>query len=277
MPARKREVDPDKYIDPRKIPPRDDPPSPYAVSLMVPAIVKKLGTSMVKQAEEKPDWNLYRVEIRDGNPFIVREMCDRCGKVWIPPKWRKIRACDVEDIGKVYLETGICKDCINASVYVDKYLDGDVLTEKEAKELFYKYAVEYERAWRVVIAAAPDILMTEDEWHKRCTFFRGCAICGGPIEVRAKYFPAYLNGRYAPWNVIPLCSTCMKQHYAGRTTKGKAVSRYKVFSTNTFFQKSKEIRLYLLNEMDKYGIYNEPLAPFRKRFLETKKIEETYL
>lgn len=95
--------------------------------------------------------------------------------------------------------------------------------------------------------------------------------------MRAKYFPAYLNGRYAPWNIIPLCSACMKQHYAGRTTKGKTVRRYKVFSTNTFFQKSKEIRLYLLNEMDKYGIYNEPLAPFRKRFFETKKIEETYL
>ena len=98
---------------------------------------------MVEQAEEKPDWNLYRVEISDGNPFIVREMCDRCGKVWIPPKWRKIRACNVEDIGKVYLETGVCKDCINASVYVDKYLDGDALTEKEAKELFYKYAGKY--------------------------------------------------------------------------------------------------------------------------------------
>lgn len=277
MPARKHEVDKDKYLDPKKIPPRDDPPKLYDVSMVVPLVVNKLGTSAVKQAEDKPDWSLYRVELRDGNPFIVREKCDRCGKKVIPPKWRKIRSIKVDNIGEVFLETGICKDCINASIYVDKYLDGAPLSEKEAKQLFYKYAEDYERTWRMVIAAAPRILMTEDEWLRRCRFFNGCAMCGGPIEVRAKYFPTYLNGEHSPWNVIPLCSSCMSAHYAGRVTKGKEIRRYKVFSSPSFFQKTKEIRVYLLNEMDKHGIYCEPLLQYRKRFFETLQIEETYL
>lgn len=275
--ARKHEVDPEKYINPKSIPPRDDPPNPYDVAMIIPVVVNKLGTSMIKRAEEKPDWSLYRVTLKDGNPYIVREMCDRCGKVWVPPKWRKIRAVDIDGIGTVYLETGLCKDCINAGVYRDKYLDGEPLTFKETGELFYKYAMDYERTWRMVIAAAPQVLMTEDEWTKRCRFFNGCAMCGGPIEVRAMYFPRYLNGTYSPWNVIPLCSNCMKAHYSGRITKGKTIRRYKVFSSEAFFQKSKEIRVYLLNVMDKYDIYREPLQPFRERFFETLHFDEEYI
>lgn len=275
--ARKHEVAPGKYVDPRTIKPREDPPSMYDVSLWVPVIVKKLGNSHVKKAEEKVDWSLYRVELRDGNPFIVRDMCDRCGKNFIPYNWRRIREVHHPDLGTIYFESGICKDCINASVYVDKYLDGDALTFKDALSTFSQYAEDYERAWRVVIAAAPDLLMTEDEWNRRCQYFRGCAICGGPIEVRAKYFPTYLNGKHAPWNVIPMCSECYKQHNMGRTTKGKQIKRYKVFSSQSTFNKAKEIRVYLLNEMDKYDIYREPLMPYRKRFYETLKLEETYL
>ena len=273
----KRVDQPDKYINPRHIAKRDSPPNTYDVAMCIPGVVNKLGTSYIKQAEEKPNWSLYRVELREGNPFIVREMCDRCGKVSVPPTERKIRSCYVDEIGEVFLETGICKDCINASLYLDKYLDGVADTFKDSLDQFYKYAEDYERNWRIVLAAAPNILMTEEEWQKRCKFFNGCAMCGGPIEVRAKYFPAYLNGTHSPWNVIPLCSNCMKQHYAGRVTKGKAIKRYKVFSTVDKFNKSKEIRVYLLNAMDKHGIYNEPLTPFRKRFFETLKFDEEYI
>lgn len=274
---RRHEVDPNKYIDPQSIAPRKDPPNLYDVSMLVPAVVNKLGDSIVKQHEDKPDWSLYRVELRDGNPFIVREMCDRCGKVFVPPGWRKIRKVKVPDIGNVYLETGLCKDCINAGVYLDKYLDGVPNTFSDSLKLFYQYAEEYERTWRMVLASAPQILMTEEEWQRRCNFFNGCAMCGGSIEVRAKYFPTYLNGTHSPWNVIPLCSDCMHKHYAGRVTKGRRIKRYKVFSTHEFFNKSKEIRVYLLNEMDKYEIYTAPLLPFRKRFLEVKKVEDIYL
>ncbi len=248
-------------------------PSITSIALKVPKIVTSFDTSMVKQHQEKPDWGLYRIEMRNNMPYIVREMCDRCGKVWVPPKWRKLRVYNDPDFGPIYLETGLCKDCIDASLYVDKYLDGDALTEKEAKQLFYQYAEEYERAWRVVLAAAPKTAMTEQEWMHRCSFFNGCAMCGGQIEVRAKYFPTYLNGSHTAWNVLPLCSACFRKHYAGRVTAGKKVRRYRVFSSPGFFNKTKTIRLYLLNEMKKQDIYMEPLGPYRKRFFETKILE----
>ena len=269
----KRRTPKDKYVDPNKVAPKEAAPNMVAVALKVPIVVTAFDTSIVKQHQEKPDWSLYRIECRNNVPYIVREMCDRCGKVWIPPRWRKLRVYYDNDIGEIYLETGICKDCINAGVYVDKYLDGAVLTEKEAKELFYKYAVEYERAWRMVLAAAPRIAMTEEEWRHRCKFFNGCAICGGPIEARAKYFPVYLNGAHTAWNVIPLCAACLAKHYAGRMTTDKQIKRYKVFSTNTFFNKSKTIRLYLLHQMEKHNVYMEPLEPYRKRFFETMTLE----
>lgn len=243
------------------------------LAMKIPKIVNSLDKSIIKLHQEKPDWKLYRIEIRDNVPYIVREMCDRCGKVFIVPRWRKLRSYYDPDVGTVYLETGICKDCINASVYVDAYLDGDVLTEKEAKKLFYQYAEEYEKAWRFVIAAAPIIIMTEEEWNHRCKFFRGCAICGGSIDVRAKYFPTFLNGTHTPWNVIPLCSVCLKQHYAGRTNIDKPILRYRVFSTLTWFNKAKTIRMYLLHQMEKHGIYMEPLKPYRERFREERTLE----
>lgn len=269
----KRHKPPDKYVSKQKVCKANEPPNMVAVAMKVPIIVTYFDTSMIKMHQEKPDWSLYRIECRENVPYIVREMCDRCGKVWIPPRWRKLRVYYDNDLGEIYLETGICKDCINAGVYVDRYLDGTVLTEKEAKQLFYKYAEDYERAWRVVIAAAPRIAMTEQEWQHRCKFFNGCAICGGSIEVRAKYFPIYLNGAHTAWNVIPLCNACLKRHYRGRVSADKTVRRYKIFSSHEFFNKSKTIRLYLLHEMEKHNLYMEPLEPYRRRFLETKKLE----
>lgn len=268
----KRHKSSGKYVDAVSIVPRKEAPNMAQVAMKVPGIVDYFDVSMVKKHQEKPDWSLYRLELRENVPFIVREMCDRCGKVWIPVRWRKLRKFHDAKLGDIYLETGICKDCINASVYVDAYLDGDPLTEKEAKELFYKYAVEYERAWRIVLAAAPRMAMIEEEWMHRCKFFSGCAICGGSIEVRAKYFPIYLNGAHTAWNVLPMCAACAKAHYRGRVSSNRKVSRYKVFSTPMYFNKTKTIRIYLMNEMIRHGIYIEPLLPFRKRFRETKKL-----
>lgn len=261
------------YVDPYDIAPRSDPPNLTALAMAVPAVVNAVDTSYVKAKQEKPDWSLYKLELRDGNPFVVREMCDRCGKVYIPPRWRKIRAVDVPDLGTVYVEAGICKTCINASVYVDQYLDGDPLTEKEAKQLFYKYAEEYERAWRMVIAAAPVILLSEAEWQKACKFFNGCAFCGGSIEVRAKYFPTTLNGKHTPWNVIPLCNECYRVHTLGRQNVSKTVKRYKVFSSSAQFNKQKTTRMYLLQQMRNHEIYMDPLLPYMKRFKEEKVLK----
>lgn len=261
-----------RYTEASTIKANREPPSIGSIALKVPKIVMSFDKSMVKQAQEKPDWKLYRIEIREGVPYIVREMCDRCGKVKIPSRWRKLRSYIDED-GEVFLETGICKDCINASVYVDKYLDGEALTETEAKKLFYAYGTEYERNWRVVLAAAPVVHITEAEWKKACKFFGGCAMCCGPIEIQAKFFPKLLNGMHTAWNIIPMCKCCYDKHIRGRVDITKSVHNYKVFCTHQQFQKMKTVRMYLLRQMELHNLFIEPLQPWRKRFFETKTLE----
>lgn len=275
--AKRRTKDVDtQYVDPRFIPARSDPPSLASLAMAVPGIISSVDKSIIKRHQAKPDWSLYKIDIVEGNPFIVREMCDRCGKKWVPPSWRKTRAVKVlepSDLGTVYVQTGLCKDCINAAVYSDYYLDGEPLTFVETRKLFMEYAVDYERAWRMVIAAAPKIIATEDDWQKACTFFNGCAFCGGKIEVRAMYFPAMLNGKHTPWNVIPLCGTCRNLHYMGRNNTRKTPTRYKVFSTEQQFNKQKTTRVYLLQQMREHSIYMDPLIPFMTRFRETLILE----
>lgn len=272
--AKRRKAD-KAYVAPEEAVklPAEVAPSMLKIAMRVPTVVQSFATSAIKQNEDHPDWSLYRVIFKNNVPYIVREMCDRCGKVKVGPRFRKLREYNDKELGTIYLETGICKDCINASVYVDQYLDGEVLTEKEAKNLFYKYAEEYEKAWRVVLAAAPNTAMTEAEWTKACEFFGGCAVCGGPIEARVKYFPIALNGMYTAWNVIPMCNSCIARHYAGRKDVTKKIQRYRVFSSRFFFNKSKTIRLYLLRQMELHGVYMMPLQQYRDRFKENKILE----
>lgn len=266
--ARKREVDETKYVT--ELHPSDITLTELA--FLVPRVVTSLDTSFIKQAQTRPDWKLYRVELTDGIPKIVREMCDRCGKVWIPPRERKVRRYVDDKKREIYLVSGICKDCINASVYVDKYLDGVPLTEKEAKKQMYTYAEEYEKEWRRVLITAPCTVITAAEWEKACNFFNGCAICGGPVEIQGKFFPVKYNGKHTAWNVIPLCDACDKAHKYGRTST-TSVGRYKIFSSPQWFQKTKTIRMYLLRQMELHDLYIEPLMPYRQRFFETKTLE----
>jgi len=262
-----------KYVEATDVVAPIKQPSFVEVAMLVPLVINHFDTSMIKQQQVKVDWKLYRIEFRDDVAYIVREMCDRCGKVLIPRRKRMLREYKSKEFGTIYFEAGICNDCINASVYVDKYLDGTVLTEAEAKALFYKYGVDYERAWRVVLAAAPRIAMTEEEWKHRCNFFGGCAMCGGPIQIKASFFPRRFNGEHTAWNVIPLCESCMTTFYRGKLDVTKVCHNYKIFSTNSKFQKTKTIRMYLLTQMEKHDLYIEPLQEFRKRFFETKTLE----
>lgn len=274
---RRRDVPEDKYIHKCTIEERLDGPSITDLALKLPELVMRFDkeiSSVVKQAQFKPDWSLYRASQYLGNPYIMREMCDRCGQVWVPPGWRKIRAIQDEDLGTVYFETGLCKSCINASAFMDKYLDGEPLTEQESHDEFERYAMEYERAWRVLLAAAPPIIMTEAEWQHRLRFFNGCAFCGAPVDTRAKFFPTSLNGTFSPWNVIPLCSKCMQSHYMSRNNpRAKTVARFKVFCSIEKFNKLKTTRMFLIEQMRHYNLYIEPMIPYMQRFREAGTLE----
>ena len=277
MGARKRETNENKFVDRRKVQPAKYPVTIYDVALKAPQVVLALEKSHIQQNLPKPDWSKYRINIEDNVVYVIREYCARCDKVFLYPAQRKLRVYEDEDIGPIYLDEGICKDCINASLYVDKYLDGKPLTEAEAKKLFYKYGVEYEKAWRIVLAQAPRLAISIPEWDHACRFFNGCAMCGGPIEVQTKFFPRKFNGEHTAWNVIPMCEVCNKKHTMGRLDATKNSARYKIFSTDSSFQKTKTIRMFLLAQMERHKLYMEPLEPWRKRFFETKILNGAWL
>lgn len=269
----------DKYVPRNELKPAIVPVTITDIAMKIPSIILHMNNTFLRStAGVTPQWKNYKVTVEDNIVLITSKYCSRCGKVFLHPGQRKIRVYMDADYGPIYLDEGFCKDCMNVNLYLDKYLVEDlskdfIPTEKEAKALFYQYAAEYEKAWRLVLATAPRIAMTDQEWQHRCKFFGGCAICGGPIEVQAKYFPTFLNGAHTAWNVIPLCKECMDKHYRGRVNKERKVYRYKIFATNMFFQKSKTVRMYLLAQMEKHQLYMEPLEPYRKRFFETKVLE----
>lgn len=268
MPARQHETCQEKFTSRHEVEKLNEGTTVSDLLAVAASVVAK-GTKNAIVNKHGIDWSNYRPIIADGVGYVVRERCERCNKVVLPPGQRKLRKVETH-LGPVYLDTGICKDCINASIYVDRYLDGDPLSETEAKALFYQYAQQYEKQWRITLATAPRIAMTASEWRHRCNFFGGCALCGGFIEVQAKYFPTSLNGFYTSWNIIPLCGECAKRRGAlgKRRDPAKAPHRYKVFSTSEAFQKTKTIRLFLLAQMEYNGVYMDNLVEFRQRFFE---------
>lgn len=272
MGARKRVTDESKYISRLAVKPTTRPVSLLEVATYMPDALRRLSRSFINTARGHA-WQNYKPVIENEVAYIRNEYCERCGKVVLAPAQRKLQEL-ITDAGPMYLDTGICKDCINAGVYIDKYLDGKPLSEREAKELFYRYAAEYERQWRVVLAAAPNILLSEDSWRHTTEFFNGCAFCGGYISARQLFFPSTMNGTYSPWNVIPVCENCKKnRHTIGQRPRKDitaAPRRFQAFSSRALFQKTKTIRLYLLAQMEVFGLYTGNLLAYRKRFYETK-------
>lgn len=275
MPARKHETNQARFTNRQDVEPLIEGTKLGDLLVRAPAIVAK-NTANHVVLKQGVSWAAYQPKIVDGVGYIVRETCERCGKVRLAPGQRRLRKIPT-DVGPVYIDAGICKDCINASIYVDKYLDGDPLSEVEAKKLFYKYAEQYEKQWRITLATAPRIAMTAAEWQHRCNFFGGCALCGGNIEVRHKYFPTSLNGFFTAWNVIPLCKDCAKKYsqVGKRSTPEKAPRLYHIFSTPTYFQRTKTIRLYLLAQMELHGIWKDNLLEYQMRFYETKILKHS--
>lgn len=51
--------------------------------------------------------------------------------------------------------------------------------------------------------------VTEEQWIEACSYFEGCAICGEEhIESRQFFVPFEEGGRYAAWNIFPMCGKC---------------------------------------------------------------------
>lgn len=267
-----------QYLRRRDLEPCDhEPPSNAEAWLVAYEPIEQYYKSRLASAPL--NWDDIDLEWYKGYPIFTKCTCDRCQKVLTAPGHRLLKPLINKhnpDFIPMYLESCQCHDCINCTI-VDQYLfdtydPNNLPLWKDARKVFSTYGGDYEKAWRIVLANAPKILMTEDEWEHRVAFFNGCAFCGRPIETRGFFFPRRLNGDYSPWNVIPLCSDCIHRHYAGREKMTGATHRYKVFSNPQVFTKYKTIRMYLLSQMAEHNVWMDPLIPHMKRFFETKTL-----
>jgi hypothetical protein len=81
---------------------------------------------------------------------------------------------------------------------------------------YEKYLLEAQQKyedWKKLIKAASPGHLTEQQWIEACRFFGGCAICGSEhIDTRGFFIRFKDGGRYAVWNILPLCSNCNTLH-----------------------------------------------------------------
>ena len=66
-------------------------------------------------------------------------------------------------------------------------------------------------AWLAMISKVPKPIrtLTQEEWIRACVHFGKCAVCRNEsIDARAFFIHFALGGRYAEWNVIPVCEKC---------------------------------------------------------------------
>ena len=65
--------------------------------------------------------------------------------------------------------------------------------------------------WLDMISKVPTTLktLTDEEWIAACLHFGKCAVCSNEsIDARAFFVAFAFGGRYAAWNVIPVCEKC---------------------------------------------------------------------
>ena len=136
-----------------------------------------------------------------GTTFDV-QICGTCKK--LVPTYKFYRRSD----GRL---TRRCPDCNRKSAR-----DWDNANKERRLARVYKFydkrliaAEKKMYDWMEKLQELPFKVMNEDEWLETCRYFGGCAICGNEyIETRHFFIPFEEGGRYAVWNMIPLCGPC---------------------------------------------------------------------
>ena len=78
--------------------------------------------------------------------------------------------------------------------------------------------------WLVKVRSVPKNYptLTEEQWLEACRHFNGCARCNSSVvDTRGFFVGSELGGKYADWNIIPLCERC-----ANSWNLSKSVFRY---------------------------------------------------
>lgn len=130
-----------------------------------------------------------------------QQLCSTCNTVKTDEDFNYI----YDKRKQAYFRRHQCKACerIRTTVRVKK------LTI-EQRELAKKLYAD----WIATTSKVPYKPLTEEEWLSTCKHFGGCALCGDKhIETRHFFIQYKEGGRYAPWNILPLCGKCSVKRY----------------------------------------------------------------
>lgn len=138
-----------------------------------------------------------------------RHKCRFCGGAF-PDKWcskcQSFRP--IDDFGPKH-DQGVCIEC-NKKRWIQRDKDNPkAFSERTRAAAIRRRKAADELYERIKGTEIPFKLLTEEEWLKICDYFGGCAICGSDhIETREFFVKFTEGGRYAPWNVFPMCGKC---------------------------------------------------------------------
>ncbi len=154
--------------------------------------------------------------------MVGTKKCEKCG--WIYPITHPDRSCRfcgtpfkkrfcIECGRYVELRTSerTCKECLIKKIMANRTSKQNVERYQRHRAKVLKQKENQFTNWLSMIAKVPKPLktLTEEEWIAACLHFGKCAICKNEsIDARAFFIPFAFGGRYAAWNVIPVCDKC---------------------------------------------------------------------
>ena len=106
------------------------------------------------------------------------------------------------------LDSSLCRECYRKYIR-EAYIPGvlyEAQKEKVTKSL---------NDWLALIEQVPKPIktLTEKQWLDTCSYFKKCAYCSNEAITARSFFISFkLGGRYAAWNIIPVCDKCALQN-----------------------------------------------------------------
>jgi hypothetical protein len=151
--------------------------------------------------------------------------CRWCGTVL------KYRLCaDCGEFKPMY-NRSICRQCYYARRdAIGPYRN----TYKDSPQ--YIYTLKQYEEWLALISQIKTVHpLTEAQWLEACRYFGKCALCNNEtIDTRGFFIPFKAGGRYANWNILPICEECANDMKISqnpfRTYNGKVQHRFSQFT-----------------------------------------------
>ena len=110
----------------------------------------------------------------------------------------------------------VCIQCVNKDqrAYKTKYEVDRGYSARRYRESQARHKASLD-AWLLQISKVqmPLKTLTEEQWLEACRHFGKCAYCSAEeITARSFFIPFNMGGRYAAWNILPVCEKCATTH-----------------------------------------------------------------